>query len=107
LAKGWVRSIGYVHQDDLPLLYASAIALLFPSIYEGFGLPVLEAMESATPALTCFNVSMSEITQGYAALVELENVKGMSELIERFSIDHAWTCSLAEKSTIRAKAFSW
>ncbi len=106
-AKGWVKHLGYVAQNDIPILYSSAKALLFPSIYEGFGLPVLEAMQSGTPVLTCKNSSMSEITQENAALVDVDDIYQMSELIEQFSIDDQWTSTLIRNGVIRAKDFSW
>lgn len=106
-AKGWVKCLGYVVQSDIPILYSSAKALLFPSIYEGFGLPVLEAMQSGIPVLTSRNSSMSEITQEHAALVDVDDIIEMSRLIDKLSVDDIWAENLAENGIIRARDFSW
>lgn len=105
--KGWVKHLGYVAQSDIPILYSSAKALLFPSIYEGFGLPVLEALQSGTPVLTGKNSSMSEITQKNAALVDVNDVDNMAKLIERLDTDDVWSLKLIEGGLNRAKDFSW
>lgn len=105
--KGWIQHLGYVPQIDIPFLYSSAKGLLFPSLYEGFGLPVLEAMQSGLPVLTCTNSSMSEITQNNAVLVEPEDIAGMSQQIKRLSVDHEWALNLNANGVIRAKDFSW
>lgn len=106
-SKNWVQYLGYVNQDDIPILYSSAKALLFPSIYEGFGLPVLEALQSGTPVLTSKNSTMSEITQNCAALVEFDDVEGMSQSIERLSLDEDFINNLVKNGLIRSKNFSW
>jgi len=106
-AKGWIKHLGYVVQEDIPLLYSSAKALLFPSIYEGFGLPVLEAMQSGIPVLTSKSSSMSEITQKNAALVDINDIDDMSLSIERFCVDDMWVNDLIEGGIARAEEFSW
>jgi alpha-1,3-rhamnosyl/mannosyltransferase len=107
LDKGWIYKLGYVPQYDVPILYSGARALLFPSTYEGFGLPVLEAMQSATPVLTTKNTSMSEITENNAVLVDSEDIVGMANAIESLSLDEALLTSLSEKGLKRALEFSW
>src|SRR5690606_40062411 len=61
IAKGEVRKLGYVHDDDLPALYAGAHAFTYPSAYEGFGLPVLEAMACGIPVMTSQASSMPAV----------------------------------------------
>jgi len=105
--KGWIKYLGYLPQHHIPILYAAARALLFPSVYEGFGLPVLEAMQSGTPVVTCKDSSMHEITDNCAALVNVDDVDGMADYIERFVLDDKWQCDLSKAGVIRAQAFSW
>ena len=106
-SKGWIKYMGYVPQQHIPILYAGAKALLFPSIYEGFGLPVLEAMQSGTPVLTCINSSMSEISGESAALVAEHDVELMSHYIEKFDEDSQWCEKLSLAGILRSENFSW
>lgn len=65
-----VQLLGYVPQEDLAALYSGARAFVYPSVYEGFGLPIVEAMACGTPVVATGNSSMKEIAEGFAALVE-------------------------------------
>jgi alpha-1,3-rhamnosyl/mannosyltransferase len=105
--NGWVKYVGYTRQEVVPQFYSAAKALLFPSIYEGFGLPVLEAMKSAIPVLTSKNSSMSEITLDSALLVDIDDIEGMSLLISELSTNQELCDILSIKGRERAKAFSW
>ncbi|NTS76924.1 glycosyltransferase family 4 protein [Catenovulum sp. SM1970] len=106
-SKRWVKHLGYLPQTEIHLLYSSAKALLFPSVYEGFGLPVLEAMQSGTPVLTSRKTSMDEITNGSAVLVEHDDVDDITDGITRLAIDDVLCQQLTESGLIRAKEFSW
>jgi glycosyltransferase involved in cell wall biosynthesis len=106
-AKGWVKYLGYAPQNDVLKLYSGARALLFPSIYEGFGLPVLEAMQSGTPVMTCKDSAMSEITLNHAALTDKDNIGEMTQLIARLAEDDEWVTQLSNEGLARAKDFSW
>jgi alpha-1,3-rhamnosyl/mannosyltransferase len=79
--KGWVKRLGYMPQADMPVLFSGGKALLFPSTYEGFGLPVLESMQSGLPVLTSTNSSMSEIIDDCGLLVDKDDVEGMTQNI--------------------------
>lgn len=72
-----VRFIGYASEADLPALYAGASAYLFPSLYEGYGLPVLEAMASGTPVLTSDRGSCPEVAAGHAVIADPEDVDAL------------------------------
>lgn len=106
-AKGWVKYLGYVSQHKMPLLYCGARALLFPSIYEGFGLPVLEAMQSGTAVMTSMNSPMAEVALDCAVLVEPGDVAQMAEQITTMAQDDVLVNGLSAKGLIRAKDFSW
>lgn len=107
VVKGWVKHLGYADDLALAKLYASARALIFPSIYEGFGLPVLEAMQSGTAILTSQNSSMSEITAGNSLLVDPESELEIAQGMQRLQIDLAFVRSLELNGVQRAKDFSW
>jgi alpha-1,3-rhamnosyl/mannosyltransferase len=83
-SRGELIRLGYVPQQDLPLLVASAGLLSYPSLYEGFGMPVVEAMASGVPVLTSRHTSMHEITQEQAFLV---NPRDTEEI--RMALRHA------------------
>ncbi|GAA5142041.1 glycosyltransferase family 4 protein [Thalassotalea piscium] len=106
-SRGWGKYLGYIHQQHIPILYSAAAALLFPSVYEGFGLPVLEAMQSGIPVLTSKNSSMQEITQENAALINFDDIYDMMLAIERLAIDSEWTSLLIQGGLARARDFSW
>jgi glycosyltransferase involved in cell wall biosynthesis len=107
IAKGWVKYLGYVPQYQVPVLYSGARALLFPSTYEGFGLPVLEAMQSGTAVLTSKNSAMAEITLDSAILVAPEDVSQMATFIEALAQDDQLLETLVSKGLERATHFSW
>lgn len=69
-AQGWARYISYVDQSWLPALYAGARLMAYPSLYEGFGLPIVEALASGTPVLTSRVSCMPEVAGGAAWLVD-------------------------------------
>jgi glycosyltransferase involved in cell wall biosynthesis len=73
-----VLAIGFVSDADLPALYAGAAAYLFPSLYEGYGLPVLEAMASGTPVLTSDRGSCPEAAAGHAVIANPEDVDALA-----------------------------
>jgi len=73
-----VRYLGHVDDAELPLLYAGAEAYLFPSLYEGFGLPILEAMASGTPVLTSDRASCPEVAAGHAVIADPEDVDALA-----------------------------
>ena len=78
-----VRLTGYVADDDLPTLYTAAAAFMFPSLYEGFGLPILEAMRCETPVLTGDRGSCPEVAAGHAVIVDPYDVESISNGIYR------------------------
>lgn len=107
LAGGQVRLLGY--QDDLGLaeLFAGARLLLFPSLYEGFGLPVLEAMASGTPVIASDRSALPEVVGQAGLLIDPQDEVACAAAIERLvNDDQVWT-SLREAGLMRARDFSW
>ena len=107
MAEGWARYLGFVAADDLPLIYAGARVFVFPSLYEGFGLPILEAMASGIP-LVCSNAStLPEVAGEAAAMCDPTDVDGLSELINRALQDESWRELAVKKGLQQAVKFSW
>lgn len=102
-----VRFLDYVPRDDLPALYTGASVFVFPSLYEGFGLPVLEAMACGTPVVTS-NVSATAEMAGDAALVvDPRSVEEIVSAVTRIVDDPALASELRERGLRRTVAFSW
>ncbi len=98
---------GYVKREDLNTLYSGAAAFLFPSLYEGFGFPVLEAMASGTPVLTSDRTSLPEIAGEAALAVNPEDVNAISEGMKLFAADEKARVEFIQKGFERIKHFSW
>ncbi len=106
-AEGWLRYLGYVPQDDLPRLYAGARALALISVYEGFGLPVLEAMASGIPVLTSNLSSLPEVAGGAALLVDPDDVPAVGDQLQRLLTDEPWRAGAIAAGLQRARQFTW
>lgn len=96
---------GYVSNEDLASLYSSALVFIYPSIYEGFGLPILEAMACGCPVIAYNNSSIPEVA-GDAALL-LEPKDDLAEAIKKVITDKKLRDSMVEKGFNQAKKFSW
>lgn len=105
--EGWLRYLGFVPEADLPLLYAGAHAFMFPSAYEGFGLPVLEALASGVPTLTSNRTSLPEVAGGAAWLVEPDDHDALKYGIEHVLADDAWRREAIAKGIQSAARFNW
>lgn len=105
--EGWVRYLGFVDEGDLPLIFAGARLFTFPSLYEGFGLPVLEAMASGVPVVCSNAATLPEVAGDAAAMCHPEDVDTLSQLISRGLDDENWRTSARDNGLIRAKLFSW
>jgi glycosyltransferase involved in cell wall biosynthesis len=102
-----VHFTGYVPAEDLPALYTLADFFAFPSLYEGFGLPVIEAMACGTPVITSATSSLQEIAEAAAELVNPWHTSEIAAAIERLASDDAYRRRLGELGRTRARAFSW
>jgi len=102
-----VRFLERVSDKDLALLYNAATLFVFPSHYEGFGLPPLEAMACGTPVVAANNSSIPEVTGDAALLVDSINFDALAKAIERVLDDNVLRDELSRKALERANQFSW
>jgi glycosyltransferase involved in cell wall biosynthesis len=105
--KAAVMETGIVQEEDLPGLYAGADAFLYPTLYEGFGLPVIEAMACATPVLTSSTSALQEIAGGFAYLVDPMDVNAIAGGILLLTTDQRVREDFRELGKKRALDFSW
>jgi glycosyltransferase involved in cell wall biosynthesis len=102
-----VRILGWIAQDELEGLYHAAACLVFPSLYEGFGLPVLEAMARGLPVASSDRSSLPEVAGDAALLFDPEDTAAIASAIERLIGDPAEAERLARAGLERVAAFTW
>ncbi|MDR1988917.1 MAG: glycosyltransferase family 4 protein, partial [Acidobacteriaceae bacterium] len=102
-----VRFLGYVPEDTLAAMYRLAAVFVFPSLYEGFGLPPLEAMASGTPVVTSNLSSLPEVAGDAAVLVDPYDPTAIADGIEQVLTDEPLRLALQQKGLARARQFSW
>ncbi len=103
----YVRFLGYLPEDTLAVLYRLASVFVFPSLYEGFGLPPLEAMASGTPVVTSNVSSLPEVAGDAAVLVNPYDPEAIADGIYRVLNDEALWLDMRKKGLARARQFSW
>ncbi len=106
IAEAPIITTGYLSEDDLDILYRQASALLYPSLYEGFGLPILEAMERGTVVIASDRSSMPEVSGDAAIIVDPTNCGSIASGMEKVTQEDA-RLSYVEKGYARAAEFSW
>ena len=102
-----VRFIGFIPRDQLQLYYAAATAFVYPSLYEGFGLPLLEAMAVGTPVVTSDAGASIEVAGDAALIVPARDVAQMAEALVRITRDDELRAALRAKGLAQAQRFSW
>jgi alpha-1,3-rhamnosyl/mannosyltransferase len=107
VAEGWAHYLGFVDSDALPLVYAGARLFVFPSLYEGFGLPVLEAMASGIPVVCSDSSTLPEVAGDAAAMCAPQDVEALSGLISAGLEDERWRSQAKSKGLQHAAFFSW
>jgi glycosyltransferase involved in cell wall biosynthesis len=98
---------GYVDEDDLAALYSGARAFAFPSLYEGFGFPILEAMRCGTPVVCSDAASLPELAGDAALIVPPHDIEALADALERILTDEALRADLIEKGQAQAARFTW
>ena len=104
---GQVKLLGHVADEALPAIYQGSELFLYPTLYEGFGLPVIEAMASGVPVITSNGSSLQEIAEGHAHLVDPLDVEAMADAIGHCMSDPEHRASLAKLGRRRAEDFHW
>lgn len=102
-----IRFVGHVDQNVLPAVYQGARLFVYPTLYEGFGLPVAEAMASGVPVVTSNTSALKEVAAGYAHLVNPLDVDAMAEAIGRCMTDEDHHKSLSTAGLRRSQDFDW
>ena len=102
-----VHTPGFVAFDDMPAVYSMARALIFPSRYESFGIPIVEAMASGCPVVTATTSACPEVAGDAALLVDPDDVAGLATAMQRISFDDRLAEELRQKGFRRAASFSW
>ena len=100
-------TLGYVNDRELKALYENALGFIFPSLYEGFGLPVLEAMRAGCPVISSHAASLPEVAGDAALYFDPGDVEDMARVIERFLSDPALQEDMRHKGFLQAKYFKW
>ena len=102
-----VIELGYVADADMPALYSAATCFLFPTLWEGFGIPVVEAMACATPVITSNLSALPEVSGGAALLVNPYNVDDIAEAMAKICTDAALRDQLVAFGLVNARRFDW
>jgi glycosyltransferase involved in cell wall biosynthesis len=102
-----VRVLNYIKREDLPALYSGALFFVFPSLYEGFGLPPLEACACGCAVLASSTSALREVLEDAAFYVEPESVESIAEGMKQMVEDEGLRDKLRKKGERRVKEFSW
>ena len=105
--EGWVLFPGFVDDDDLPALYSAAAVFAYPSLYEGFGLPVLEAFACGVPVVTSNVSSLPEVAGDAALMVTPTDVDALTDALWRALTDDALRARMMAQGLAQAPRFTW
>ncbi|MCB1581828.1 MAG: glycosyltransferase family 1 protein [Marinicella sp.] len=105
--QGQIISLGYLSQTQLQHLYAAAQLTAFPSLYEGFGLPIIESMASGTAVLTSQNSAMQEVARGYAKLCDPYDIESIQAALEQAISDDTWLNNAKQTGLEHAQQYTW
>jgi glycosyltransferase involved in cell wall biosynthesis len=98
---------GYVEDNDLPLLYNGSLAFIYPSLYEGFGLPILEAMQCGTPVISSDNTSLPEVGGDAVIYISGKDEKKTAEELQKIYNNPQVASKLSKKGLKQAAKFNW
>ena len=102
-----IRALGFVSNEDLPTLYSAAEAFVYPSLYEGFGLPPLEAMACGCPVISSARGSLGEVVGDAAWIVDPEDVEDICDALLKLHSEPKSRTALVQKGLVHAQEFSW
>lgn len=106
-AGPFIRYLGYVPEEDLHLIYRAARVFVFPSVYEGFGLPILEAMAADCPVITTSAASLPEVAGGAAIVLPPDDLEALVEAVSEVVEHNDLRSRLIKAGAVRAKEFTW
>ncbi|WP_343551226.1 glycosyltransferase family 1 protein [Pantoea sp.] len=106
-SEGWLKYLSFVNHDDLPLIYSAARLFVFPSIYEGFGLPILEAMSSGVPVISSNASCLPEVAGEAALYFAPSDVEGLSSHLNEMLEDEETLDFYRQSGLKRVEQFSW
>jgi len=106
-AAGWAKYLGFVSDQDLPILFSAAKTFVYPSVYEGFGLPVLEALASGVPVVCSNTTSLPEVAGDAALMCEHADVDTLAQLIIKSLEDQEWRQAAIRQGLQQAATLSW
>ncbi|UUZ66964.1 glycosyltransferase family 4 protein [Polaromonas sp. P2-4] len=107
ISAGEIRQLGYVSREDLAIVIAGAQALVYPSVYEGFGLPPLEAMASGVPVIASNVSSIPEVVGDTGVLIDPQDVDGLAGAMEQVLSAPDMRQTMAQWALARSKEFTW
>ena len=102
-----VYMMGYLPDDELALLYSACAALVWPTFYEGFGMPPLEAMACGAPVIVSRETSLPEVVGDAGVLLDPHAERPWTDAMRRAAEDEAWRAAARSRSLARAAEFSW
>src|SRR5206468_12439963 len=106
-AEGWLVHLGYVAEEDLPALYAGAALFIYPSIYEGFGLPPIEAMASGVPVVVANRSCLPEVCGDAVRYVDPDDDNDFLTAIEESLFNSDWRKQAIDRGLKRAAGYTW
>lgn len=105
--EGWLKHLGFVSKEVLPSLYAGATVFAYPSCYEGFGLPPVEAMASGIPTIVANRSCLPEVCGDAPMFVDPDDLQGFSLAIEQSLTDQQWRANATAKGLSQARQYNW
>jgi glycosyltransferase involved in cell wall biosynthesis len=105
--SGDIRFLGFVRDEQLPVLYRAAEVFVYPSLFEGFGFPPVEAMACGCPVVSSDRGSLKEVVADSAMLVDPESVESLAAGLQRLATDALCRQGLIAKGLVNARRFDW
>lgn len=106
-AREWIHQIGYVEDGDKPALYNLASVFVYPSFYEGFGIPPLEALASGVPVIASHSASLPEVIGGAGVLIDPYRPDEILQALRGILSDKQYQALLRERALVRSRTFTW
>jgi len=106
-SNGAIKFIGYVSDKELATLYSNALCFVYPSVYEGFGYPIIEAMKYGCPVATSNTSSMPEVAGDAAVFFDPHNEQSIQSVLEQLTASEKQQAELVEKGLLQAQKFTW